>query len=323
MLNPASFKTTSALADLSVKFANEMSAFIALQVLPAAYVPKAQFKWYQYDKANLRRVDSKTDSKAPANLIDYGAFTKSGTALLHKLAAEVDPADERDADAPVSNMELDATQNVMQMLLIDLEKEVSDKIGLSTNYPSALTSALAAGDTWADAAGDPIEDARVARSAVKDSCGRAANVLAISWTTFEYLKIHPAIIDRIKFTGGQTPTKEAIANLLGVKEIIISEAQYNNAAEGATDNLDDIWGDFALFFYRNPAATGNETRGVTFGRTFFVQELYTRVDEDKRRGAKERIKLLESGWWYTPEFVAVQSSSDGDTCAGYLFTNTY
>lgn len=318
-LNPASFQTRDALTDFSIRAANEMTDFIADSVFPYVYVTKEQFKTYQYDLSNYREVDTMKSSKAEADLVDYGVFTKDRTARLHKLAGEWDPADEKNFDKVVADLQQDTAKTVVERLMLRKERLAVTLALTAGNYPAALTSTLAAGSTWLDTNGDVEGNSRTARVAVKTACGKAPNAAAMSWTTFEGLKVAPSVVDRIKYTNGQQPTEEILKNLLGVQHLFVSKAQYNSAVEGSTASLSDVWDDSVLYFVYDPSPA---PRTMRYGSTYIRNELYTyQYKVDERGSGDGRIERLEMGLWYVHSPGSVVSSSDDDFTAGYLLKN--
>jgi hypothetical protein len=329
MLDVTSFKTTDPLEDFSLRASNEMTDFVCDEVFPPLYVDKAQFKRYQYDLSNYRETVTEASSKAAAQKVDYSVFTTSSQAVPHKLAADVDPRDARDADAVVGDMEQDSILTIVERLMIRRERLMVSKVSTAGNYPSGLTSTLGAGLKWSDVGGDPEGDAKTAKIAVKGICGKMANALALSWQAWEALRQSAALKDRLKYTSGQSITEEQVKNLLGLKYLHICSAQYNSNLEGnATQSLSDIWGTYGLFYFKNP---DQKRRTLCYGRQYFVTNkstdssgkpnggfyVYTYEDQPRGSGAG-RIKVIEHGWEYLLDFATLDSQSSGKVGAGYL-----
>lgn len=320
MIDGSQFKTRTALEDYSVQLLNDKSkAFVATEIFTPKYVEKDQTKKYQYDLTMLRDVETLSSSKSEANEVDYGVFTSNITTYPHKLKGSVDPRDVKNADAAVANMKLDQAENITSRMLIRMERKAVALATDSTNYPSALTSTLAAGSTWLDAAGDPEYDSVVAANAVKLRCMRVPNAAAMSGTTFRLLRTSPAFRERIKYTSGGPVSEEAIAAFLGVKKLVICDAVYNSAIPGAADSVGDIWDDSVLFFVQE---TNPGLRSVGYGHTWIVKDFYTYEYEDQKIGSGAgRLQWIEMGMEYEMGAGAVVSSSDGDFIAGYLLKN--
>lgn len=323
MIPTADMITRNPLDSVSIRFANEATDFIAGYVFPEVVQNKKTFKVWQYDTSNMRRRVSKKANNSPADIVGYTGFYTSRTSEPHKLATEWDPADAKDLDTPVADVETDGAMTVMESLLIDREAEAATLATTSTNYPSDLTSALTSGtDTWVDAGGDPRSCAKTARIAVKARTGKTPNAMAISWTGFEHLQQNPALLDFLKYTSGQSISIEQLKGLLGVKYIFIGAAQQNTNMEGnATQTLSDIWNDSALFFIYDPSP---RLRKVCYGQGYYRNQLYTHRWQDEARGSGDgRIQLLEQGWNYIQCAGSVVSSSDGDFTGGYLYRNIF
>lgn len=322
-LNPSSFVTRTALENFSIRAANEMTDYIADQVFTPIIVGKDSIKVYQYDTSGFRVSNTKKASSAEADLVDYGVFTTDRTPLLNKLAGEYDPADAKNFDVPVNQLQQDTARTIMDRLMLAREIQMADKALLTTNYPSDLTATLAAGSTWLDSSGDPEGNAGVARAAVKARCGKSPNAAAMSWTTFEKLRGAPYFIDRMKYTNASATAdgfKVMLAAWLGVKELHICAALKNTNQEGnATQSLTDVWGDEVLFYVKDDTAS---LRSMRYGAKYLRNQLYTYSYQDDRRGSGDgRIQRIEVGWWYSLEAGAVVSSTDSDFSAGYLLKN--
>ena len=317
----SAFKTTDPLGDLTIRMANDRPDFIASEVLTPHYVPKSQFKWYQYDRTNLRRVVTLKNSKSEADKVEFNVFNQTGQTLLHKLAADVDPQDERDADEPINDIEETAAMQVAEHLLIDMEQEAVDLLSTSANYASGLSTSLTTGSTtWVDPGGDPIQVIKDAKVAVRAASGQIPMDIAMAWEAVEALRIHPTLIGRIVYTGTQLPDA-LMLSLLGLANLHTAKAIKNTANEGASggDSLSTIWSDNCVLYYNNPA---KGRKVMTFARTFMCQDLYTyRYEDFKRGGGAGRIKVVEQGWEYNLKLIAKDSSSSAKAVAGYLIAN--
>lgn len=321
-LNPSSFKTTTALEDFSIRAANELTDYIADEVFTPIIVNKEAVKVYQYDGSAYKVIDSRKDSKAQADSIDYGVFTTNRTALLHKLRSEWDPADADQFDGVVANVEQDCAATIMDGLMLYKEVEAATAATTTTNYPSSLTATLGATETWIVSGGDPFGTSSTARAAVKTACGKAPTAAALSWTTFEKLRGSPIFMDHMKYTktsASEEEFKALLKSWLGVRELAIGAAQKLTNIEGAADVKADVWSDGILFYVKNPAVTPKVMR---YGANYVYNSLYTVKGEDPLRGSgKGRIQTLEMGMSYVLAAGAVVSSSDTDFNAGYYLSN--
>ena len=322
-INPSSFVTRTALENFSIKAMNELTDYIADDIFEPVIVSKEQVKVYQYDTSQFRLSDSRKDSKAAADSIDYGVFATDRTCLLHKLKGEWDPNDSVQFDAVVADQEMDVAANVMQRLMLYKEYEAATAVTTTTNYPASLTATLAADATWIVNGGDPLTNVATARTAVRTYCAKEPNAAALSWTTFEKLRASPYFLDTMKYTKASVTAGEFKALLqtwLGVEQLFIGKALKNTNAEGsATQTLSDVWGDGILFYVKSGTTS---PRSMRFGANYIFNQIYTHRWQDEERGAgRGRIQLLEMGLSYVLAPGAVVSSSDTDYAAGYYLSN--
>lgn len=320
MLIPSNFKTRTALDNFSLRYANSESDFVATKIAPIFGVKQSQFKFYLYDKSNNRIQKTHAPSGAAAPRGDYQVRTASGTCKEHAWKSLVLSRDAREFDRPVADLRQDAVAMNMDVLMLGLEQAVVDLVLNANNYASANKATL--GSTWASGAGDPIEDIRAGREAVKASAFVRPNCLAMNQKSVDYLKNHPAIVDRVKYIG-QMDAKAVIgslAQLFDVQELIVADSYKLTSAEGATDASAAIWGSYALLFYRgNP---GGGLREKSFAKTFMVNQITTRsLSRDELARPPDSAEEVETAMEYVP--LLTMQDGNGDSDAGYLISGTY
>ena len=109
---------------------------------------------------------------------------------------------------------------------------------------------------WNDSNFDPISFIDERKTAVKQSGRRTPNRLALGAEVFNALKNHPAVLERIKYSGS-TPnpavvTQNVLAQLFGVEKVVVMESTYNTGAVGA-ENMEFICDSkSALLCYATP-----------------------------------------------------------------------
>lgn len=321
MIDASQFVTTNPLDGLSIKQVVDAKQCIADEVFTPVYCDKSEVKVYQYDTSHMKEVETRASSKAKAKKVDFGVFTSTRALELHKLAGDVDPKDEANADEAVADQEMDQAENIMARLLIKRERLMVTAVSTTASYPSALVRSLSAGGTWADADGNPEADVSAIREAVWAQCGSVPNALAIGWLGLQKLKQSPALKARLHYSSSKMLTDEELKALFGIEHLHVCSARYDSAAKGATPVTAEIWDDFALLYVKNPSQNRRQMR---YGAKYIRRQLYTHTYEDQERGSGDgRIKVLEKGWEYLMAAGAVVSSADGDFAAGGLVDNIY
>lgn len=319
MLPISNFKTRTPLDTFSLRYANDQSGYAAQKIFTPHPVPKAQGSFYAYTKDSLRVENTAAPRGTEARSGEHNVFTSDYSCVERRWKGLVLEKDARDADRPVADLNQDQAATNMDKLLIDLEVAAYTKVSTTTNYPSALVTALTGSDVWTDASADIVAQVRDLGETIFTNCGKRPNALCISGKQLRLLKTHPGIIDRLKYTQKEVSDAD-LAMLLGVKEIIVSDVAKNTGTEGASDTIANVWGSTAGLIYKDPAT---RLRTMTYGKMFIVQQFYTKRLDKPEVGAGMAAWELESGWEWCLEFAAQVSDSDGDAVAGGILTGTH
>lgn len=157
-----------------------------------------------------------------------------------------------------------AINTVQAIMALRLEKQAADIARLAGNYANSNKVTLAGADQWSDPASTPIEDVQAASAAIRASTGRRPNTMTLGPAVFEALKVHPDILERIKYTGRDVPTLELLASLFEMKRVVVGEAIYSN---DAGTQFTDVWGKDVVLAYTelgNVADGGLPSYGYTY-----------------------------------------------------------
>lgn len=314
----SAFITRTPQEDIAFDFAEESTDFIADAIFTPKSVKSSTTKVYQTDTSKLRTFSTKKGTNSEVDLIDEQIFASNITLEEHKLGAEINPRDVRDADMPFLLDEARRVKLVTFALLRAREALAVTAVTTTANYPAALTSAIASGSRWNEADGNPEADKVTADAALRLKCGKGANALAIDVTTFDKLKLSPAFRSRSQYTMAGPVTEDLIKAYFGVQYLFVGKGIRDSAVEGATASIATFWSDYALFYYYNPSSGLEDT---SFGHMYMMNApFWSRTEADpKRNGPAGSMKRVEVGSEYklSPGFVV--SSSDTDFAAGYLF----
>lgn len=137
------------------------------------------------------------------------------------------------------------------------------------NYAASNKTTLAGTSQWSDltsGVSDPIKDIEVAKEAVRKQIGRRPNTIVMGAAVFAMLKMHPKVIDRMKYTGRDVATPELLAALFDVKRVVVGEAVYTDNA-GA---MNDMWGKGVVVAYTDMSGVA-DAGSPTFGYTYRLQ----------------------------------------------------
>lgn len=272
-----------ALSNVSIKYTNEQ--FIADRIMPTLNVRKQNGKYYVYDKSNLRIDETLRSSGSGANEVDYSLSRDTYSCDDHALKEFVEDEVQDQADAALNPL-VDATEHLTEKLMLDREKSLADLMADTGNITNNDT--LSGTDQWSDYDNsDPIGDVRTARISVHSNIFKRPNTLALSKEVYDVLIDHPDITDRIKYSQLGVATPELLARIFQVDQVLIGEAGYNTATEGASDSLGYVWGKHAWVIYISPRVS---LKTVTFGWTFtYKQRMVKRWRDEDREGTYVRV----------------------------------
>jgi hypothetical protein len=286
------------LTQVSVAYKNDANSFVAEKVFPTVMVEKRTGKYFTYDKANLRSVNSKRTGKAYAKEIEFGlSKTDYGPLHEHSLRKFIENDEFDQADDPY-NPRIDTTSVLTEGLLI--EKEV----GLATTLLDTATvtnnTTKSGTSQWNDYSNsDPFSDITTAIKTVKEASLLTPNTLVLSWPVWLRLRNHPDLIERVKYSSLGMLTTSLLQELFPeVQNVVIAGAMYNSANEGATDSLGYVWGTSAWLMNIAPVPA---LRTVSAG--YHLQLKAARQVENWRRedNKGEYVQVTD---YYAPQLVA-------------------
>lgn len=288
-------RTDPVLTEVSVKYSNQN--LIAERVFPRMNVKEKTGYYYTFDKSNFKIEESYRAPHARANRVDYG-FSKTayGPLTERSLEAAID-WEERDSYPVNSDIYADSVETVSERMALAHESEVATMLGDTAQVTQNVT--LSGTDQWSDFSNsDPFANIETGRAAIHASVMRDPNVLILGKQVWDKVKHHPDLIDRLSNSSVRVLTRELLAALLEVEEVIIGDAMYNSADEGQTASMSYVWGKNAVL-----AVVDRNVRPkmVTVGLTL-TMDGFRYVDRWTEEGTKEDFVRVND--YYDPTFVA-------------------
>lgn len=217
--------------------------FIASTVFPIVPVVKESGKIPQFNKESFKIHNTERAIRARSNRISPDVHSSIDYVLTeHDLEY---PIDYRELEEDIMPLKIHATNVVADGIALRHEKMCADLLQNTASYPSGSKITLAGADQFSDPTSDPIVTFDYAKNAVRQKIAKSPNVLVLGAATFNALKNHPSITDKIKFTQHAIVTPELLRNLLGFDKLVIGQAVFENTP----GTLSDIWEDFAGLYY--------------------------------------------------------------------------
>ncbi len=233
--------------DLGSMFEFDLEAnrqkFIAGMVLPTLSVDLAGDSFGRIPlKELLKRADVRRGPKGDYNRIDLSFETDSYATDEYGLEGVVDQRNARKY-ANYIDAEASTARLVLHQVLLEAEIRVRDLLFTATTYtPTPIT------DEWDDYVNAvPMDDVEASVRRIFTATGIWPNTLVINKTVFRNLRLCEQVIERIHSMGaGESVkpgniTKQMLAEVFDLEEVVVSEAVFNSADEGATATPGHIW----------------------------------------------------------------------------------
>lgn len=267
MGNVTPFPTVPELQAIAIGYRNP--SLIADAVLPRVPVGTKEFKYTKYPKGQFFTVpDTKVGRKGEPNQVELEGRDATGMCEDHGLDDMV-PNEDIQAAASQPNTPsplMRATEFVTDLVLLAREKRVADLVFAAAQYASSNKTQLAGNHQWdvfSHADSDPIPDIQ----AGLDACIMRPNVMVIGRAAWSKLSMHPKLAAAI-YRNGTTAgivSRQAVADLFELEEVLVGEGFVNTAKKGQTASVVRVWGKHCALVHRNKNA--DSSRGTTYGFT--------------------------------------------------------
>ena len=202
--------------------------------------------------------------------VQYGYSGASFALESHSLEGVVPVELSQEANAvPGIDLGNNAVQRTQKIISLRLESAQATLATTAGNSAASNKITLAGTSQWSDltsGVSDPIKDIETAKEAVRKQIGKKPNTIVMGAAVMAMLRMHPKVVDRMKYTGRDIATTELLAGLFGVKQVLVGEGVYTDAAGVMTD----VWGKFVVVAYTELgglAAMGAPTYGYTYRLT--------------------------------------------------------
>lgn len=287
------------LTNVSMQYQPAQGGYLADSVLPPIPVKKESAIFWKYDKSRFDVPDSIRAPRSHYNKIDWSTEQDSYSAAEFGLEGEIDDR-ERDNSVSPLDLDVDTAEIVTDMMLNNREQRVADLV-LDANVVGGIDLTSGSNVQWSDPASDPILGATTARNSLFATVGYKPNKLLLGNDVYEVLRAHPAIIERIQFSERAIVTKQILAALFEVDEILVGGVLRRTSQQGAADAIADIWAGAALFFYSENRPS---LKRASFGYQFRVRDLRTfKYRDDSRATDIVRVTEIQGEKLMAPELA--------------------
>lgn len=231
---------------------NYSAGFIGAKALPPLPVMAraGQYPRIQIDAGNLLRDETKGRGPgAPYPRVQRAVTTDTYTCQEYGLEELVDDS-ERNDYSRFFDMEAQAVKNIMRQVQLAHERRAATLLTNRANW-TATTSATAY--TAANIATFNLGlDVDICKQAINSRGESADNLTAVmSLNTFNLVRASTQLQNRIRGTISTDSmlvlSKEAVADALGLKQVLVGNNFYDTTAQGVTSSLSAIWPDSVIW----------------------------------------------------------------------------
>lgn len=260
--------TDSALSQFAAGYTNgEFFADILCPVIRAEKKSDVYQKLRRQDVADLSEDLILGDG--PAVEIGYSQTEEPFKCVTRAAKARAAYGDMKNQDLPIDLLEQKAAI-AMNRLLLARERRIATLLGTSGNYASGNTAAVS--NPWTDTtSGTPLKDIKAGvRRMAPSQFGGMKKVFWCSIDVWDILSIHPDF----QSGGSMDPVvpKAKFAEMIGVDQIIVSEAEYNTANRGATPSFSRVFGGTVAGVIRVPVGEPTGVTGLATATFRFMQD---------------------------------------------------
>lgn len=312
-LTPREVHVDGPLSDFAVE-AFDVGNLIAGRVMPTVSVGKQSDGYYIVDPATWLRLPN-DDLRAPKtepSKVEFTVSTDTYTCKNRALRGEISDEERANADNQIM-LERRTVGYVASQLLRMKERRVATKVTSITNIGSGVI--LAGATKWSNYNGSsPLSDVTTGHAFMRSRTGLRPNVAIVDWDTAQILRRHPELLDYYKYTAGGQITMEQLRDAFSVREIVIADAVYNTAVEGATQSMGNIWGNVCLLMHEGPI-NGLKVQRFGVSMRWTDPALGRAMAVERTRAANnKKVDLFDVGYYDDEKTVA------RDLCYGITAT---
>lgn len=304
------------LSNIAVRaFDTNVDQFIGDQIFPAVPVGKRSDKYAIIDKTQFMSVPATIRAeKTEAQRIEFKVSSDSYFCDNHALAGELSLAELANVD-----IAFQLRSNTTEVVVTDLrraqETRIANIVTSASNLGSGTT--LSGANKWNDYVNsDPIGDVNTAHAFIRQNTGLVANTMMMDFDTWQIMRRHPQILDLFKYTSGGQATTANMQDVFNVGRILIGMPIMENAVEGATSSMTNIWGNNVLLTHTGPATgLASRTLGLRFVWRPSGYPAPFSVSRRVESGAGTKwIEIIEAQQWQDEKIIASE--------LGYLIAST-
>lgn len=286
---PSDVHIDAALSNISIAYRNE--GYVADRVFPIVPVDKQSDYYFVFTKDFWFR--NSVERRGPGSKYAEGGLELSSVqyVCVNKGLSFPLPYESMENEDAAVELETSGAEYLADQFMLDREIALSAAIMDASAWTSSTT--LSGGTQWSDYANsDPIGDIETAKETIKKLTGRYPNALLMGAEVWDKLKFHPDLLDIYKHTGAAILTTEMVAKVFDLGQILVGNAVYNSAEEGATFTGAYIWPKNALLLWV-PKSPGLRTPSAGYTFVWKQKGFQVAIERVEERTRKRDLLLAD------------------------------
>lgn len=285
------FPVSPDLTAISVVYKNP--GYIADMVLPRVPVGKQLFTFIQFPTDTMFNImDTAVGRRSKPNEVTIEGTEVADQTADQALDQPVPQVDIDNADARYRPLDM-ATMQLTELVALGREQRVANLVFNTASYAAGLSTTLSGTSQFSDYTNsDPV----LAINTWLDAPLVRPNKLVFGQRAWTIARSHPRLVQACKGTAqtGGIASRQQVAELFEVEEVLVGQARANNAKRGQTPALTRLWGNHIAGIYQPAVLTGQGE--MAFGATFEFGSRIAGSEYDKDIGMRggQRVRVGES-----------------------------
>lgn len=269
------FRPHTALSNMAMAYFQNSSNYFARSIFPICPVSLSSDNYYVFNKEDLLR-DSWQRKPEYGQVIPavVSEHTESYACVVDQMVMGISQIRETDLSrrqgpSLARDPRLQRTKTIAEQANIHMDRLFAQKFfksGVWGNELTGVDDTNASGNQFikfSNHNSDPVQFIDAQKTNMHRNTGRTPNRMVMGANVFDALKIHPGILERVKY-GGSTAnpasvTMNVLAQLFGVDEVKVMMSIHNKARMGADADMDFIGDPNALLLaYATDAPSTDE-----------------------------------------------------------------
>lgn len=283
------FPIVARLAAIAIAYTND--AFIADQVLPYVLAPEEKFYYPDFTGHDIFSVPEglEVGRKGAPQEVEFTSELKESSVKDYALKSGIPITDIEAAqrsEVPY-DPEAEAAEEIIELVKLGREIRTARLVQNRNTYDANQRLNLGADDQFNNPNSNPID---LIKRALDVPIMRP-NSLVLGQNAWTELRSHPKIVSATLKNSGEAgmATRQAVAELFEIKDVIVGQGRYNAARKGQPRQLARVWGNHVSLLHINPKSTLRS--GCSFGYTARLGTPWAGSEFDKNIGARGGVEV--------------------------------